>query len=181
MIATISKRTPKPVWEFGTRIDTLRSGLGDHSIEILFKQNDELYIFHSIRDIYYDYKIEKIKGNKDFLDKNFPIDVHSMYPISEKMPFSSVFTKKSLFRDDYWSGILYSKIPLGKDTLYIATESYLDDNKIQAAYTKHSDDVEQIESFANITLYSNKNINYKLLRIKDNFFIVKNRELRFTI
>ncbi|GIZ16344.1 hypothetical protein [Capnocytophaga catalasegens] len=171
LLDKIIKSTLKPVYSY-LYLDTLTYDKKyDDQYKVLFKQNNELCIFYTTKKVYP--VIEYYEKNEDFLNEKFPKDVHSMYPISEKMPFLSVFIKKSLLIDDFWYGILYSKISLGKDTLRIATENYLNDNKIQAAYTKHNDEVEEIESFANITLYSNKNLNYKLLRIKDNFFIVK--------
>lgn len=154
--------------------------------KVFYTENDKVFLFYTTFDLRYgQYKQENnsyydkpdLESRKllerFFAKKGKKVNIFS----KEDLPFSGFFSKRKYIGEGLWEGVSYFKIPLERDTLLAAMDSkYFTSIKIKGIHYFYKNEVEEIEtfeSFDNVSLYKNKNLNYKLLKVGDFFFVVK--------
>lgn len=160
--------------------DTIKDKNEEKSIvKMAYKENNEIFIFYNELNLRSTSYIDHLGDENQAILQRFFGEREEMQeiPLGEKLPFESSFSKRDSFNGGTWSGVLYSKIPIEGDTLWVARDIQCGPTENgKSLYYKHlkfKDNLEEIEIFANIIIYKNKNLHYQILRIEDHFFIAK--------
>lgn len=145
---------------------------------VVFEREGEVLMFFTRLDLYGKYQIEQQNawGNeypdaqrKEIVKKFFEEREGSQKVETSPIPY--FFSAREMWSFNEWDGVIYYQIPLFTGDTFLAAK----DMGYKSEHFIYEDSDEKILSAGKVSLYSNKNLHYQLLKVDTFMFLVRKK------